>query len=71
MPDPTQVATSLEWKDVATWAFCAGWSAIGLFIAGRISSMSESVEKLNVNVAVVIEKVGNHEKRIEKLEERS
>lgn len=67
MPD---LAQTLAWKDVAAWLFFAGWSMIGLFVAGKISSMSTSVEALNVNVAVVVDKVGSHEKRIERLERR-
>lgn len=45
-----------------------GWSFIGLHIASSIKEAKDSIQELNVNVAVVVEKVGNHEKRIEKLE---
>ncbi len=64
-------AQSLAWKDIATWAFCMGWGAIGLYVAGTLKSVSKSVQELNINVAVVIEKVSNHEGRIEHLEDRA
>ena len=68
--DAAQAATSLEWKDIVPWLFCGGWSCIGIYVANSLRQMSDSVQQLNVNVAVVIEKVGNHEKRIERLEDK-
>lgn len=35
-----------------------------------LKDLEESVEKLNVNIAVIVEKTANHEKRIEKLEDK-
>ncbi len=72
-----EISQTLAWKDVATWAFCGGWSFIFLFVARSIKDLSETARKmegtvaeLNKNLAVMAEKVGNHESRIEKLEER-
>lgn len=61
----------MEWKDVAEVLFLAGWSAIGLWVARCIEKMQASVEKLNVNVAVIVTKVEGHERRLEKLENDS
>lgn len=44
-----------------------GLASIGVVI---LFWMASSVSALNVNVAVVLEKVANHELRINKLEER-
>lgn len=58
-----------EWKFVAGSLFAAAWSCIGIYIARSLNEMKDSVQSLNVNVAVVIEKVSNHERRIERLED--
>ena len=44
------------------------WEAKNV-IAVKLDSLDTSVKILNIQVAVVIEKTTNHEKRIEKLEE--
>lgn len=61
---------SMEWSSVAAGLFAFGWSVIALYVAKTLAEMKDSVQSLNVNVAVVIEKVSNHEKRIERLEEK-
>jgi PII-like signaling protein len=65
----------MDWSSVAQGLFFFGWSCIAIWVARSIEglgksveSMKDSVGELNVHVAVVIEKVGNHEKRIEWLE---
>lgn len=59
----------MEWKDVAIWLFFGGWSCIGLYVANSISRMGNSVEKLNVNVAVVVQQLSEHDRRISRLED--
>ncbi len=50
------------------WGFqTVAVGAVGLALL-ELRRMRESVEKLNVNVAVVIEKTDNHERRITRLE---
>lgn len=68
----------MEWIQIAPFIFgfmalsIAGWIGKSLGDLSRsVSDMKDSVSDLNVHVAVVIEKVGNHEKRIERLEDRS
>ena len=61
---------SMSWTNVASALFFFGWSCIGLFVASTLRDIGQSVKELNINVAVVIEKVSNHEKRIERLEGR-
>lgn len=67
----------MEWMQIAPYIFgfmalaIAGWIGKSLGDLGASAkSMEESIGKLNLNVAVIVEKVANHEKRIERLEER-
>ena len=53
-----------SFKDTAMLILLSG----GLYI---LRGIKESVDALNINVAVIIEKTNNHEKRIEKLEDAS
>lgn len=41
---------------------------IGGYIASKLGHMTDSVDLLNVKLAVVIEKLEHHDKRISKLE---
>lgn len=41
---------------------------IGAYIANKFGHMTNSVDKLNISIAVVIETLQNHDRRIEKLE---
>lgn len=47
-----------------------GWvlASVGHSIAQKFGQMTNSVDTLNIKIAVVIEKLENHDKRIEKLE---
>lgn len=60
----------MEWAKVASGLFYFGWSVLGVAVVTILRDMSASVKELNVNVAIVIERVAGHEKRIEKLEDR-
>lgn len=62
---------SMEWAKVATGLFYCGWSCIGVYVAKTIHDMGASVQELNIKIAVVIEKIGNHDERIKRLEDRS
>lgn len=48
-----------------------GWvlAMVGRSIAEKFGQMTNSVDTLNIKIAVVIEKLENHDRRIEKLEE--
>jgi hypothetical protein len=61
---------SMKWGTVAASLFAFGWSCIAIYVAKTLHDLGESVKVLNVNVAVVIEKVTNHERRIERLEDK-
>lgn|GEM_PF-2093489 len=58
----------LEAKDAALSFFACG---IAAFVVYELRLLRESVERLNEKMAVVISDLGQHERRIEKLEERS
>lgn len=59
----------MDWPAVAQWLFYGALGGIALYVARSIERMRESVESLNVNVAVIVERVESHDKRISKLEE--
>lgn len=48
------------------------WTLLGLLTGGVyiLWQLKASVDQLNVQIAVVIERMNNHEKRIEKLEDK-
>lgn len=60
----------MTWPEISSWLFIAAWSAIGLYVARSIQRISISIEKLNVNVAVVIEQVSGHAEDIKELKRR-
>ena len=41
---------------------------IGTYVASQLTKLASSVDSLNIKIAVVIEKLENHDKRIAKLE---
>lgn len=61
----------MAWNEVANGLFGFMGLSIAGWVAFSIDKMRASVEKLNVRVAVIIEKTEGHEKRISKLEDRS
>ena len=61
----------MEWSQVVGALFYFGWSCIGIYVAKTLHEMGASVQELNVKIAVVIEKVGNHDERIRRLEDKS
>lgn len=68
----------MDWNTAAQGLFAFGWGCIAVWVArsidkltGSVDAMKDSVADLNTNVAVMFEKVGNHEKRIERLEEKT
>lgn len=59
----------MDFTQFAFWLLCgllASFGSVGLVILGRLV---HSVESLNVKIAVIIEKIDTHEKRISKLEQ--
>lgn len=60
-----------EWQ----YAFAAlaifAWGAISYWVGYSIQRAADSIVELNANMAVVVEKLSSHEKRIERLEERN
>lgn len=68
----------MEWNVVAQGLFAFGWGCIAVWVArsidklsGSVEGMKDSVSDLNKNVAVVVTRVEAHEKRIERLEEKT
>lgn len=60
----------MSWDEVAAGLF--GFMALGIagWVARSISNMSESVEQLNIKIAVLLTRIDSHESRISKLEDK-
>lgn len=59
----------MEWEAIAQALFYTMATAIGLYAVHILSKLQNSVEGLNVKIAVVVEKIDGHERRIERLED--
>lgn len=44
-------------------------TACAIYIAHKLGELSKSIDELNTKIAVIVERVDTHEKRITKLEE--
>ncbi len=60
----------MEWQEVASYIFGFMGVAIAGWVARSIDKMRDSVEHLNVQIAVVISRTDSHEQRISKLEDK-
>ncbi len=58
----------MEFQEFAKWLFYGLMGSVGTYGVYILNQMKDSVEKLNINVAVVIERTENHEKRLDRLE---
>lgn len=59
-----------SWQQFAQWMFYGVLSFVALYLARTMELMRRSIERLNIRIAVVIEKTANHEKRITKIEKK-
>jgi len=58
----------MDFQEFFRWVFyglMGGVCTYGVYILGKLQ---DSVEKLNINVAIVVERTENHEKRLDRLE---
>lgn len=65
----------MEWLDILETAKEVGPHGTILVVMGtlalrELAKMRKSVEKLNVGMAIVVERIGGHEKRITTLERK-
>lgn len=60
----------MEFKDFVQWAFYALLSGCSIYLTSILSGLKLSVDELNIKMATIIEKTSNHERRIEKLEDK-
>ncbi len=58
----------MEFQEFVRWMFYGLMGSVGTYGVYILNQMKDSVEKLNINVAVVIERTENHEKRLDRLE---
>lgn len=60
----------MEWQSVAQGLFGFMALAIAGWIAKSIDTMKEDLSELNCKIAVIIERIESHDKRISKLEDQ-
>lgn len=60
----------MEWNEFAQWAFKFAVGAGFLHGVRDLSSMRKSIEKLNISMAVILERIQMHERRITTLERK-
>jgi hypothetical protein len=60
----------MEWQQFAEWMFYGVLGFCAVYLARTMELMRRSIERLNIKIAVVIEKTTNHEKRITKIESK-
>lgn len=60
----------MEFKDFVQWLFYALISGCSVYLTSILSGLKLSVDELNIKMATIIEKTSNHERRIEKLEDK-
>lgn len=60
----------MDWPNVAQGIFYFLGSAVACWIGLSIERMRSSIEKLNVNMGIILERSDSHEKRITKLEDK-
>lgn len=61
---------SMEWKDVAVFLFGFMFVGISGWIAKSINSMKDSVNNLNVNLAVLMTEQKNDRRKIAEVEDK-
>jgi hypothetical protein len=60
----------MEFSQFIEWCFLGILSASSVYGVKVLASLNNSIQDLNVKIAVVIEKVSSHEKRLDKHEEQ-
>lgn len=60
----------MEWKELLHWVLEGIITGAGVYIAGKASQITDSIEHLNQSVSVLLERSTNQEKRIDRLEEK-
>lgn len=60
----------IDWNSFVQWAFYGIIGGCAIYICNIITGMKTSIDTLNTNVGVLLERTGNHEKRIDKLEDK-
>lgn len=61
----------MEWSDAKDLLLTGILGVLGAILMSEVRKLRESVEQLNVNVAVIVSRTDNHESRIAKLEDRT
>lgn len=61
----------MDWKEIAHWALETVATCVGVYIAGKASEITNSIQGLNLSVSTLLERSTNQEKRIDRLEQKS
>lgn len=60
----------MEYAEIAKWFFYSMASGISGYGVYLIKQLVASIADLNVKVAIIIERTENHEKRLDRLEDK-
>jgi len=60
----------MEFTKFVEWVFYGVVGGCAVYMVQILSGLKESVDDLNIKMATIIEKTTNHERRIEKLEDK-
>jgi hypothetical protein len=58
----------ITFSQFVEWSFLGGLSGLFAYAVYILGQMSTSVHELNIKLAVILEKVDGHEKRLDRLE---
>lgn len=59
-----------QFSEFVQWGFYSVLTGCAVYLTSILNGLKGSVDELNVKMATIIEKTSNHEKRIEKLEDK-
>lgn len=59
-----------QWKDFVSWVFFGMLAFYGYSISSNMDKITDSIGQLNINVAVVVEKVSAQGKELERIDTR-
>lgn len=67
----------IDWNNFVNWAFFALITIVAIRASKQLDQavdtaekLKDSIQELNTNVAIIVQRTDNHEKRLEKLEDK-
>lgn len=60
----------IDWNSFVQWLFYGVVGGCAIYGCNIIAGMKNSIDTLNNNVGILLERTSNHEKRLDKLEDK-